>query len=160
MSWDTVLFVMAIIFLLLGLVGSIIPLIPGPPLSFFGILFMQYSHFQPFSNTTLWIFGVFAVVITVLDYVVPIWGTKRFGGTKAGQWGSAIGVFCGFFILPPFGIIIGPFVGALVGEIIGGKDMDFAVKSAIGSFLGFLAGTGMKILYGLAAIVLFIIGLF
>ena len=84
------------------------------------------------------------VVTLVLDYLIPIWGTKKFGGTKYGAWGCTIGFLAAFW-LGPAGIIIGPFVGAFVGELIGGKDSKSSLKSAIGSFVGFLVGSFLKI---------------
>jgi len=83
--------------------------------------------------------------VTFLDYVVPIWGTKKFGGSKKGVWGATIGLILGIPFFPPFGLIIGPFVGAFVGELIAGKDTNTALKSGFGSFLGFLAGALMKL---------------
>jgi uncharacterized protein YqgC (DUF456 family) len=100
-----------------------------------------------------------AVVILILDYVIPAIGTKKFGGTKYGQWGSMAGVVIGIFLGPP-GIIAGPFLGAILGELIGGKDMNFAIKSGIGSFLGFLAGTFIKLVYALVMAYFFIASFF
>lgn len=88
------------------------------------------------------------VVITALDYFIPMWGTKRFGGTKAGVTGSTIGLIVGLF-LGPIGIVVGPFLGALAGELITAPDeFKRALRSATGSFVGFLLGTGLKLIYG------------
>jgi hypothetical protein len=114
--------------------------------------------------------GVIMVVVSILDYLVPIYGTKKFGGSKRGVWGSTIGLIVGIFILPilgivigPFGllgIILGPFVGAYLGEMTAGKDSESALRAAFGSFIGFLAGTFMKFAYSVVAGVYFFIGLF
>jgi uncharacterized protein YqgC (DUF456 family) len=114
--------------------------------------------------------GIIMAAVTVLDYVVPIYGTKRFGGSKRGVWGSTIGLIVGLFILPIFGIvlgpfglfgiILGPFIGAYIGEKTGGIDSDAALKAAIGSFIGFLTGTLMKFAYSIVVIVYFFIELF
>ena len=98
--------------------------------------------------------------VTLLDYMIPAMGTKKFGGSKYGSWGCLIGTFAGFFVLPPFGIIIMPFVGALAGELLGGSQPNVAVKAAFGSLLGFLGGVLCKAVVCIAMIVAFVWGLF
>ncbi|MBN2348832.1 MAG: DUF456 domain-containing protein [Bacteroidales bacterium] len=152
---DYLLLVFAIVFILLGLVGCIIPGLPGPPLSFVGIILLHFTRFAEFSFNTLFILGGIALIVQVLDYIVPIWGTKKFGGTKAGVWGSTIGLIAGIIVLPMLGIVLGPFgligilagpfFGALIGELIHGQASERALVAAIGSFIGFLAGTLMKL---------------
>lgn len=88
----------------------------------------------------------------MLDYYVPIWGVKKFGGTSYGTWGSTIGLCVGFFVIPAVGIFLGAFLGAMIGELIGGMETTKALKAAIGSFLGFLAGIFMKVILCLAMI--------
>lgn len=99
---------------------------------------------NPFEAQTYWIFGAVTVITLVLDYVIPIWGTKKFGGTKYGAWGCTLGFIAAFW-LGPFGVIIGPFVGALIGELIAGQDSKKSLKAAMGSFVGFLLGSFMKL---------------
>jgi uncharacterized protein YqgC (DUF456 family) len=140
---DIILLIVAIICLIVGLLGAVLPL-PGPPLSFVGILFLHFTEFAQFSDTLLWTLGILTLIVTILDYYVPIWGTKKFGGTKYGAWGSMIGLIIGLFF-GPFGIFIGAFVGALTGELIAGSTSTQATKAAIGSFIGFLVGIVMKI---------------
>lgn len=140
---DIVLLIVAIICLLVGLAGAVLPL-PGPPLSFVGLLALQFSKFAQFSENLLWILGIVTLIVTILDYYVPIWGTKKFGGSKYGAWGSTIGLIVGMFF-GPFGIFIGAFLGALVGELIAGSTSQQATKAAFGSFMGFLVGIVMKI---------------
>jgi uncharacterized protein YqgC (DUF456 family) len=98
-----------------------------------------------FSWQFLAVWGVVVVVIQILDYFIPAWGTKKFGGTKYGVWGSTIGLFVGLF-MGPLGIVIGPFIGAVIGEYYKNKNWDTALHAGIGSFLGFLAGTIIKII--------------
>ena len=142
---DLALIILGIILIILGIGRCFLPVIPGPPLSFAALILLQFTEKKPYTVTELVVFGIATALVTVLDYIIPLWGTKQFGGTKKGVWGSTIGLILGMFFLPPFGIIIGPFLGAFIGELIGGNDTGFALKSAIGSFIGFLAGTFIKV---------------
>lgn len=128
-----------------GLVGCILPLIPGPPLSYAALLIAHFTLGEPFTSRFLTVWLILVVLVTLLDYYVPIWGTQKFGGSKSGVWGSTIGLIIGLFFFPPFGIIAGPFIGAVVGELLIGKDMRIALRSGLGSFLGFITGTIMKL---------------
>jgi uncharacterized protein YqgC (DUF456 family) len=162
---DWLLIIFGILLLLLGFLGAIVPGLPGPPLSFIALILLQFTERQPFTENFLIIMGVIMVAVTVLDYIVPIYGTHKMGGSKKGVWGSTIGLIVAIFVLPflgivigPFGligIILGPFVGAYIGEKIDGKESDKALKAAIGSFIGFLAGTFMKFAYAVGACVYF-----
>lgn len=135
------------IFIIIGFLGCFLPILPGPPLSFVGLLFLEFTEKSPFSAETLWTWAAITVAVTVLDYVVPVAGTKRYGGSKRGVWGSTIGLVIGLFMFPPFGIIIGPFVGAFVGEMSSGKTTNKrALRAAFGSFIGFLVGTILKLI--------------
>ena len=157
---DYVLIISAFVVLIIGLIGDIIPGIPGTPVSYLALLLLHWSDRISYSPQFLVITGFICVIITVLDYVVPVWGTKKFGGTKAGVRGSTIGLIIGILVLPMLGIVLGPFgilgilggpfVGAYVGEKMGGTPDDRAWRSAFGSFIGFLAGTFMKIVYTVA----------
>ncbi len=149
---DTLLIVVGIACLIGGLIGSVLPL-PGPPLSFMGMLLIQYTDQFQFSRTLLYSFGFVTIVVSLLDYYVPIWGIKKFGGTSYGIWGSTIGVVVGFFVIPAIGVFFGAFLGALVGELIGKMPTEQALKAAFGSFLGFLSGIFMKVVLCLAMIV-------
>ncbi len=146
---DYVLLVLAIILLVVGVLGCILPIIPGPPLSFGGLLLIHFTKFAEYTTNFLVFFAVLAIVVTLLDYFVPIWGTRRFGGTKYGSWGATIGVVLGLFFFPPIGIILLPFVGAIVGETIKGSDFNASLRAGFGSFLGFLLGTGLKLITSL-----------
>ena len=103
--------------MLAGLVGSILPVIPGTPLSWLGLIALYLAPSLPFNWTFIIITGVVAIAIYIMDYIIPAIGTKRFGGSKAGAWGTTIGLIVGIFAPIPFGILIGPFAGALVGEL-------------------------------------------
>ena len=141
---DTFWLVFGIILMLVGILGSILPLLPGPPLCYVALLLQQLRSDIPFTAKFLWIWAAITVVVTALDYVVPLYGTRRYGGSKYGVWGSTIGLIAGFW-LGPFGIIIGPFVGAFVGELIASNNSEHALKAAWGSFVGFLFGTLLKL---------------
>jgi uncharacterized protein len=140
----TTLLIVGIILMLAGIAGCILPLVPGPPLCFLALLIQQLNGAPPFTTKFLLIWGAVTLVVTILDYVIPLFGTKKFGGSKFGIWGCTIGLFVGLW-MGPWGIIIGPFVGAFIGEIIANNDSSTALKSAFGSFLGFLFGTLLKL---------------
>lgn len=155
---EIVILVIAVVLIITGIIGSVLPAIPGPPLAFAGLLVMYFA--EPEYHPSLWFIiplGVFTIAITIIDYLLPMWGTKYFGGTKYGSWGSNIGLVVGAFTswLGPWGIIIGPFLGALVGELIGGQKFNDALKSATGSFLGFVTGTFMKVVLCLFMLAVF-----
>ena len=134
------------IFIFVGLIGCFVPIIPGPPLGYVGLLMLQLLEEPAFTTRFLLIWAAITAIVTFLDYVIPVYGTKKFGGSKRGVWGSVIGLIIGIFFFPPFGIIIGPLLGALVGELSAGKASAAAIKSAFGSFVGFLAGTLIKLI--------------
>ena len=137
--------VMGAILVLLGILGGFLPVLPGPPLGFAGLLLLHFTSLAEFSVTFLVVMGVIVLLVSILDYLVPILGAKRFGGSRLGVVGCVVGLLLGIFIFPPFGIIIGPFLGAIIGELINGDDLNKAVKSGFGSFLGYLFGTGIKL---------------
>jgi uncharacterized protein len=141
---DYILLISGIILMLLGIIGCLVPVLPGPFLSFLGVLFLHFSRFGSFTRSTLITLGIIAVVATVLDYIVPVWGTKKFGGSKYGTRGAAVGLVIGLF-LGPMGIVIGPFIGAFVGEMIFKDDVNYAIRAGFGSLLGFLTGVGLKL---------------
>jgi len=141
--------------ILVGVIGSILPGLPGPPVSYLGLLLLHWTRFVQFSLNMLAIWAVIVLIVAVLDYVVPVWGTKKFGGTRAGIRGSTIGLVIGVILLPMLGIVLGPFglfgilggpfIGAWLGEKYAGQDSQKAMRAAVGSFIGFLAGTFMKV---------------
>ncbi len=143
---DYVLISLGVVFIISGIMGCVLPVIPGPPLSYIGLLFLHFTERYQFSSRFLIIWAAITIVVYALDYLIPAWGTKKFGGSKRGVWGSIIGLVVGLFFFPPFGIIIGPFLGAVIGELTAGKDSGVALKSGFGSFIGFLAGTLLKLI--------------
>ena len=142
---DIMLLSISVILLLIGLAGCLLPVIPGPPVSFLSLLIVNFTGYADFTVNFLVITACVAVAVTVLDLVVPVWTTKKFGGSRYGMWGAGIGIFAGMFFLPPVGLIIGPLAGAILGELIKGTDGRKAIVAGLGSFAGFLLGVGLKL---------------
>jgi hypothetical protein len=150
MAADIALLVLGILLIVVGLAGCILPVIPGPPVSFVGLLVLRFTDFVEVSrieqfNNILWITAFAAILVTVLDYIVPVWGTKKFGGSRYGTIGAAIGLVIGLFFAP-LGLILGPFLGAVAGELIAGKDNRSSLRAGFGSLIGFLSGVVMKLI--------------
>ncbi len=143
---DIFLAFMGFLFIIIGLVGSFLPVLPGPPMSWVGLLLLHLTKAVPNEMWFLVITLVIALVVFALDYIIPALGTKKFGGSKTGMIGTTVGLLISIFfpVFGVFGIIIWPFVGALVGELINKADSKTALKAAFGSFLGFLTGTFLK----------------
>ncbi|MDO5636368.1 MAG: DUF456 domain-containing protein [Myroides sp.] len=145
---EYLILIISLLFVVVGIVGSILPALPGPPLSWIGLLILYTTPDIPFDYTLLSITFVITLIIAILDYVIPAQGTKRFGGSKYGIWGTNIGLIVGIFAPIPFGFIIGPFVGAFIGELIFNQsDSKRAFKAATGSFIGFIVSSFMKFVY-------------
>lgn len=147
---DIFLLIVASMLIVLGLAGCILPVIPGPPVSFAGFLLLKFTHFvEPLRSgqfdNILWITAFAAIVVTILDYIVPVWGTRKFGGSRAGTIGAAVGLVIGLFFAP-LGLILGPFLGAVAGELLAGKDEKSSLRAGFGSLLGFLTGVVMKLI--------------
>lgn len=136
--------VLGFVLIILGILGSLLPVLPGPPIAWVGLLVQQFRDPNPFSTRFLVIWAGIVLVTVILDYVIPIYGTKKFGGTKYGAWGCTLGFLLAFW-MGPVGVILGPFIGAFVGEMIGGQDSNRSLKAAFGSFIGFLVGSFLKI---------------
>jgi uncharacterized protein YqgC (DUF456 family) len=130
---------------LTGILGCIIPGLPGPPLNFIALLLLQATSHEPFTIRFLILWGLVVLIVTVLDYVFPVWGAKKFGATGWGIFGSFAGLLIGIIFFPPLGLIAGPFLGAIAGEFVAGKSWASAIKAGIGSFIGFVFGTVLKL---------------
>lgn len=143
---DYVLITLGMILMIGGLAGCILPLIPGPPLSFAGLLLLHATKHHQFTPEFLLTWGLLTALVYGLDYVIPVFTTKQSGAGKRGVWGSMIGLILGLIFFPPWGIIVGPFVGAVVGEMTSGKETAAALRSGFASFVGFLLGTLIKLI--------------
>jgi uncharacterized protein YqgC (DUF456 family) len=111
------------------------------------ILLSLAKHWEPFSSTFLFIMGGLALLVTILDYVVPLVGAKKYGASKWGVWISMIGMLIGILFFPPWGMLFGAFVGALVGELLSGKEGRKSLQAAWGVFVGNVVSTGFKLAY-------------
>ena len=142
---DTLLSILAVIFGVVGCVGCIVPVLPGVALAYAGYVCLYFCSYADISVAWLVVFGVLTLIVSVLDYVLPSYMTKKFGGSKAGERGAMAGVLGGF-LFGPIGIIVGPFIGAVVAELIhDSSDRNRALRSGLGSFLSFFVGTGIKL---------------
>jgi uncharacterized protein YqgC (DUF456 family) len=149
----------ALLLMLLGIIGSFLPILPGPLTSWVGLLVLHFTEGVELSQTFLITTFCIAVFIYVLDYIIPAIGTKRFGGSRSGMIGTTLGLIVGLLSPIPFGIIIGPFIGALIGEMIHRNDLDKALKAAFGSFIGFIASSFLKFIVATVFLGFFIVKL-
>jgi hypothetical protein len=143
---DTFLFICSFIALVVALIGSIVPALPGVPIAYLSLWLGRWSGYAPFSDRFMWIMAGVSLVVFLADYFLPPLILKRFGGSKAATWGSIIGMLLGM-IFTQIGMIIGMIVGAFLGELAyAQKSGSDALRAAFGSFLGFLLGTGLKLM--------------
>jgi uncharacterized protein YqgC (DUF456 family) len=150
---DTLLLILALLLALIGAIGAVLPGLPGTPVSFIALLLLIFCDGNDITTTALIINGILTVVITALDYVAPVWLTKKSGGSKYGTWGTTIGLVIGMFFSLP-GILLGPFLGAYIGELIAKTPSDKAFKVATMSFVAFMLTTGIKAAYGIYVLVI------
>lgn len=154
---DIILVIIAALFIFLGIIGSFLPILPGPLTSWVGLLILHLTDAIPMDKSFIIITLIVAIGIWLLDYIIPAIGTKRFGGTRSGMIGTTLGLIVGLIAPIPGGIIIGPFVGALIGELLNNADSNKAVKAAFGSFIGFLASTFIKFFTAVVYAIYFVI---
>jgi uncharacterized protein YqgC (DUF456 family) len=154
---DIVLLFIGLVLMFTGILGSFLPVLPGPPISWLGLLLLFLTEAVPNDWWFLGITLVVALIVFTMDYLIPAMGTRKFGGSRAGMIGTMVGLVVAIFpILGLFGIVIWPFVGAFVGELINKSDQKSALKAAFGSFIGFLTGTFLKFLVAVIYFGLFI----
>ena len=143
---DITLSLLAFALSILGIIGCIVPALPGVVLSYAGLLCAYFTSYSQMSASALWLWLGVTVAVSVADYFLPAWMTRRFGGSRAGAIGATVGVFAGFFLFPPVGIFLGPFLGAVLGELLNDRsDVPKAFLIGFGSFLSFIVGTGIKL---------------
>ena len=151
---NVALIIIGLILAISGMVGCILPVIPGPILSFSALILLSWiKSWQSFSQTFLIVMGIMTGLLLLLDYVAPALGAKKYGASKRGLWGSVIGMIIGIFFIPPWGMIVGAFIGALVGELASGKSGRKALRAGWGILIGNVLVIGLKL--GFTAVVLF-----
>lgn len=144
------------VLMLVGILGSFLPVLPGVPVSWLGLLVLHLAPSVPMNYWFLGITFIVAALIYALNWIIPAMGTKRFGGSRSGMIGATIGLVAGIISPIPLGIIIGPFIGAFIGEVINKSDRRSALKAAFGSFIGFLASSFMEFMVALGFLLLFV----
>ena len=142
---DILIMVLAIILMVGGIAGCVFPILPGAPLAYAGLLLLHFTGLAHFSTAQLIVWLIVVVVLQVVDYITPLLGSKYSGGTSFGNRGCVAGTLLGLFFMP-WGIILGPFLGAVAGEMMGGSDFPHAVRAGIGTLIGFLLGTLLKVI--------------
>lgn len=152
---DLILFGVGAVLMILGILGSFLPVLPGVPLSWVGLLLLYLAPSVPINYWVLGIAFILAAIIYALQLVIPAMGTKKYGGSKAGMWGATIGLVIGIFVPIPLGIIIGAFAGAFIGEIINKSDSKSALRAAYGSFIGLLASTFTELVVAVGFLIFF-----
>lgn len=142
---DVLIYVLSFLLLVGGIAGCVLPILPGPPLGYAGLLLLHFTGRADFSTTQLVTWLIIVVILQVVDFVTPLLGSKYTGGTSFGNRGCVAGTLIGMFFLP-WGIIVGPFIGAVAGEMLGGSDLPHAIRAGVGSLIGFLVGTLLKVI--------------
>lgn len=151
---DIALSIAALLLAVIGIIGCIVPALPGTVLSYAGLLCAYFCSFSQISTASLWIWLAVCIAVTAADYFLPAWMTRRFGGSRSGAIGATVGIFAGFFLFAPLGIILGPFFGAVIGELLHNRnDVTKAFVVGFGSFLSFIVGTGIKLAVSMAILV-------
>lgn len=139
----------------MGIIGCILPVLPGPLLSWLSLLLFLLLPEHEVGAWTLGITFVLMLAVTAIDFVIPVLGAKRFGASREGIIGGMLGIVIGLFFFPPLGIILGPLIGTVVGDMIAGGTFAAAFNSGMGSLIGFLVGTSIKLAYSIGIVILF-----
>lgn len=157
---ETILIIIGAFLIIIGLIGAFLPIMPGLPFSYVGLLMLQLTENPPFSLRFLIVWAVIVVMIQFLEQIASVAGAKRMGASSYGIWGSIVGAVVGFFMFPPLGIVFGPILGAYVGELINKKTSQEALRSAMGAVLGFFVSTFIKVIAALVMTYHFVVNAF
>ena len=156
-----ILVIIGFIVSIAGFLGCFLPIIPGPPLSYLAIIILSMAkNWEPFSATFLIITAILTVLLSLVDYIMPAMGAKRYGASRYGIWGSMIGMIAGLFVIPPFGMLILAFFGALAGEILAGKEAGKAMQAGLGIIMGNLVSVALKVSFSGVFLILYIFNMF
>lgn len=156
-----VLVILGLLVALAGIVGCILPSLPGPLFSYLALIILSLAKdWEPFSAGFLVIMAVITAVVMFLDYIVPVSGAKKYGASKSGVWGSVVGMILGIFVIPPWGIILGAFLGACAGELLARRRGAEALRAGWGVFVGVVAGLGIKLAFAGVVLVIYITRMF
>ncbi|OBW39756.1 hypothetical protein AB670_03895 [Chryseobacterium sp. MOF25P] len=151
---------LSIILLILGILGTFLPVLPGLVLSLAGLLIYKYGTDADLSVLYIWAFVILTLASVVLSYVIPAKTNRKYGGTRWGSIGSVVGTIVGIFLPIPLGFLVGMFAGVFIGELLhDSKDMNKALKSTKGAFIGFIYGTGFSLVVGIAMLLVVILDL-
>jgi uncharacterized protein YqgC (DUF456 family) len=145
----------------IGLAGCILPVIPGPTVSFLSLIVLSFAkNWEPFSTPFLVMMAIVTIILTIMDYVVPTLSARKFGASKIGMWGSIGGMAVGLLLFPPWGVFLGAFAGAIIGELLAGKKGHRALRVGWGVFVGNMIGIGLKLAYSGFVIVTYMMRMF
>lgn len=155
------LIIVGLLISIAGFVGCFLPILPGPPFSYLALLILSFArNWEPFSTTFLIITALLTVLVSLFDYIIPAMGAKKYGASKTGIWGSIIGMIAGVFFIPPFGMLILAFLGALIGEIITGKKAGKALQAGWGIIMGNFVSAALKVSFSGVFLILYIFNMF
>ncbi len=156
---DLLLIIISAVLIISGIIGSFMPILPGPLTSWFGLFILNLISSVEIDSALLIITFIIAITIFILDSLIPIYGSKYFGATKYGIIGASIGLVIGIITPIPFGILIGPILGALIGELLFNNDLKKSIKSSIGVLIGFVASSFIKFVTSIVYLMIYIIKL-
>lgn len=144
--WELVIVITGALLSLAGIIGCLLPFLPGPPLNYIAILLIHFTGIAEFSTQFLITFLLLNIAVIIFDYILPVYGAKNYGASRKGIWGSIIGLIVGGFVFPPFGIIIGALVGAVIGELIAGKSNSEALRTGFATFVASILMIAVKLI--------------
>lgn len=153
------LFILAALLIVLSIIGSVLPALPGPPCGYLGLLLLQATDKVQYSVTFLVVWAIIVLAVSVLDYYVPVITTKGFGGSSYAVKGSVVGMVIGMFFTP-IGVILGTFLGAVIGEMLNHSGLLISLKSGFGAFVGTMLSTGIKLIVCVTFLIYYIVALF